>query len=446
MMKISKYSFFFDVDNAEFYIYNTLSNALIEIDEELYSSLLNYKNNNLNIVLDEIDKESREILISKKVFTKNYLDDFLYYKSILNTQRGATSFMHLTVAPTMDCCFSCHYCFEKYKTSNYMSEDVMDGIINYLNSLNSKPELKLTWFGGEPLMALSQMERFYEKLVTKYKEPLNSNLITTGFHLNENAIDVIKRLGIQQVQITLDGLKETHNAIKNLSECTDVFNKVLDNVALLLSLSDVHVVFRVNLTKKNKHEYVRLYQYLQKRFQDFEHKGISPAFVMDRGCHQENVVDDFFTSKEIAPFVLDLYNNYQVHSPFLRYPSRFFNECAIRNKMSMSFDPEGYAYKCWEVIGNKEYAIGRINVDGKLGNINEVVLNRHLYGADPIEDPTCSECRYLPICNGGCPIQRIENLFEGGKNYCCTFWKGNLEKLLKVHLQLRKNGFRNSPD
>lgn len=322
-MKISKYSFFFDVDNAEFYIYNTLSNALIEIDEELYSSLLNYKNNNLNIVLDEIDKESREILISKKVFTKNYLDDFLYYKSILNTQRGATSFMHLTVAPTMDCCFSCHYCFEKYKTSNYMSEDVMDGIINYLNSLNSKPELKLTWFGGEPLMALSQMERFYEKLVTKYKEPLNSNLITTGFHLNENAIDVIKRLGIQQVQITLDGLKETHNAIKNLSECTDVFNKVLDNVALLLSLSDVHVVFRVNLTKKNKHEYVRLYQYLQKRFQDFEHKGISPAFVMDRGCHQENVVDDFFTSKEIAPFVLDLYNNYQVHSPFLRYPSRF---------------------------------------------------------------------------------------------------------------------------
>ena len=30
-MKISKYTFFFDIENTDFYAYNTLSNALIEI-------------------------------------------------------------------------------------------------------------------------------------------------------------------------------------------------------------------------------------------------------------------------------------------------------------------------------------------------------------------------------------------------------------------------------
>src|SRR5699024_7593833 len=36
-MKISKYTFLFDHANKEYYTYNTLSNALIEIDETSYS-------------------------------------------------------------------------------------------------------------------------------------------------------------------------------------------------------------------------------------------------------------------------------------------------------------------------------------------------------------------------------------------------------------------------
>lgn len=50
--------------------------------------------------------------------------------------------------------------------------------------------------------------------------------------------------------------------------------------------------------------------------------------------------------------------------------------------MSISFDPEGYAYKCWKVFGNKEYAIGKLNKDGKLANVNEIVLNCQLFEAD----------------------------------------------------------------
>lgn len=145
-MKISKYTILFDV-GANFYIYSTLSNALVEIDEESYQYLLNVKKNKLDIFSSEIDDELYDVLILKRFITENDTDNFLFYKSILTQQRAAQSHMHLTIAPTMDCCFRCHYCFEEYKEKDYMSEEVMNSIIKYLNSLPSRPELnKLTWF------------------------------------------------------------------------------------------------------------------------------------------------------------------------------------------------------------------------------------------------------------------------------------------------------------
>ena len=356
--------------------------------------------------------------------------------------------MHLTIAPTMNCCFSCNYCFEQYRNESYMSEETMNSIIKYLNSLNMKPNFNITWFGGEPLMAINQMQVFYEKLVTLFKKPLSSNVITTGYHINSDVISILKNIGVKQVQITLDGIKETHNAIKINPECDDVFERVINNAELLLKESDIHVIFRINLTKHNAHEYLELYSFLIERFKDFKNKGIAPAFVMDRGGNMSmsNQQDVCFTSNEMASFVLNLYKKHGIHSPFLSYPSKYFLECAIRNVVSISFDPEGFAYKCWELIGNKKYAIGKLDKNGMLTSVNEKLLNRFMYGADPLDDPKCSKCIYLPICNGGCPIQRLENIFEKKSNDCCVIYKNRLEEFLQIHLDLKKKGIKNKFD
>lgn len=441
-MKLSRYIILFDNNNIEFYIYNTLTNALIEIDEFSYSYLNRKKTDKTDILETDIDIELYNLLENKKYIVENDFDNFLYYKSKVTQQRASQSHMHLTIAPTMDCCFRCDYCFEEHKEKIYMNDEVIDSIIKYLNSIPSKPEINLTWFGGEPLMAISQMEKLYTKLIDKYKEPTFSDIITTGYHINEDVISVMKKLKIKQVQITLDGKKDTHNKVKNLVDCKDVFSKVLDNVELLLRTSDIHVVFRVNLTKQNAHEYVELYYYLIERFKYYKNKGISPGFVKNRGaCNNNDRM--FFSTKEASEFILNLWNKHQIHSPFLRYPSNSFNECAIKNVMSVSFDPQGYAYKCWEVIGNKKYAIGNLDKEGRMININKTTLNRHLYGADPLENPVCSKCKYLPLCSGGCPIQRLENMYEGRKNNCCTFYKGKMKEYLRIHLKLKELGVQN---
>ena len=120
-MKISKYTFFFNIDGKEYYTYNTLSNSLLEIDEESYSIFQNHKTGIQELSSEKVDKELWDVLCENNILTDSDEDDYLKYKAIIMRQRSHRASMHLPLAPTMDCCFRCHYCFEKYKEKKYMT-------------------------------------------------------------------------------------------------------------------------------------------------------------------------------------------------------------------------------------------------------------------------------------------------------------------------------------
>jgi len=441
-MKLSKYTFLFPAEE-DYYIYNTLSNALLSIDKDSYNILIKKQTEKSTVSEDDIDKELYEVLDEKRFITENDKDEFLAYKSMIHLQRNSKNFMHLTIAPTMDCNFSCHYCFEK-KEKKYITSEVIDSLIKYVEQQKELSNIFITWFGGEPLMALDKIREFYDKFQKIWGEKaFSSNIITTAYYITPEVIEILKAVKISSMQITLDGGRETHNKIKQTEGCSDVFSKIIENIDLITETApEINVVIRVNLTKENANEYIQLHSFLNNRYKG-KNLGIAPGLVKDRGCNRGENSSLFFNHKEYAEFVLNLFNTYGIHSPALHYPSRFFEECAIRNPTSTNIDPEGYVYKCWEVIGNKKYAIGKLD-DGIITEVNATMLNRQLYGADTLDDKKCVQCSYLPVCNGGCPIHRIENEFEGAKNDVCCLHKGYLPEFLKAHLKLKKAGFANS--
>jgi uncharacterized protein len=364
---------------------------------------------------------------------------------MLDAQRNDTSQAHITIAPTMDCCFRCHYCFEK-KEEKYINSETIDNIVKYVENQKDLNGILLTWFGGEPLMAIDKIKEFYDKFNKVWgAKKFNSNIITTAYHITPEVIEILQAVKINSMQITLDGNKDTHNKIKFTEGCPDVFSQVIRNIDLLVEQApEIHITIRVNLTKENINEYISLHQFLTNRYSGKD-LGIAPAFVNNRGVDADKDSPIYFNHKECTNCILNLFYKVGIHSPFIRYPSRFFEECAIRSRMAVGFDPEGYVYKCWEIIGNKEFAIGKLDNNGNIININYTVLNRQLYGADTLDDKTCSQCAYLPVCCGGCPIQRIENEFEGAKNNVCCYYKGGyLTHFMRAHLALKKTGFSNS--
>lgn len=76
-----------------------------------------------------------------------------------------------------------------------MTPEVMDRITKYVMSCPDLKNIKITWFGGEPLMAVPQIEEFYDKFSAVWEKPINSNIITTGYHINEEAVRVMKKSG-----------------------------------------------------------------------------------------------------------------------------------------------------------------------------------------------------------------------------------------------------------
>lgn len=439
-IKVSRYTFTIK-DRNQFYLYNTLSNALIEVDEALFN-FINHRKGLNDDIGHRLDDKMLSSLMESKFITENDEDDFLTYKSNILSLRNEKHCAILTIAPTMDCCFNCHYCFEKSKRPSYMSEDVMTRIVKFIANIENLKLLKITWFGGEPLMAVPEMEKLYRKLRHKFKDvPFFSNIITSGYYLNEQNIKSLQKMKVSHIQITLDGLKETHNKIKFTEGCDDAFSTVLDNIERTCELApEIRIVVRTNLTKSNAHEYQELQQTILSRFAG-KNVHIAPAFVISRSDCSNIHDSNLFSAKEYPEYILGLAER-GIDSPQIRYPDKIFTECAIRNPYSLSFDPEGNVYKCWEHIGEFKYAIGKISKNGKIEKVNSILLNRHLYGADPIDDRVCRKCPYLPICGGGCPIQRVENAFNNGKNICCTYYKGHIDEFILEHIR-RKEAMEN---
>lgn len=437
-MRISMYTFLFEIDD-KFYVYNTLSNALLEIEKEVYMILYIRKNNHMVIKKEDMDDEELfHALTESHILTEDDKDEFLLYKSFVYAGRTVDS-LNLTIAPTMDCNYSCSYCFEECKQDIYMNEETMEAIVKFINQYEKIKNIYVTWFGGEPLMGIQQIGKLFDKMKKIQDKKYSFSMISNGFLISQDVINLFNKMGVSYIQITLDGLKETHNKVKYTKTCDDTFTRTIENIDLLISVApNIRITLRVNVSKENSGEFSDLYKFITERYKNNPQIGIYPAFVTasSPGHSFDSLL---FTRKEQSDFIQELFYKKNITTHLCRYPNSSFDECAIRNKNTFTIDPEGYLYKCWEIIGDRKYAIGKLNTDGMIESVNETILNRYLYGADPLEDTICSKCPYLPICFGGCPHKRIENVFAGKRHDTCTHLKGNLKEFIKIHLLNKAN-------
>ncbi len=437
-MKVSKYTFFIE-KHGKSCLYNTFSNSLISIDKVLFERLKEFSNNQQfeESELDE-SEENIELLKRGKFVTDNDMDDFLQLKSIFSFYRNNDKIMGLTIAPTMDCNFNCFYCFEEHH-QEYMTSEEIQAIINYIESKKDIQALYITWFGGEPLMAVDKIKEFYQKFRSFIKN-VTSSIITNGYYMSLDVVDMFKENNFNRIQISIDGMGNDYNMVKYSKSDQNCWDTIVKNLDYLLTTTNINTNIRVNLQDNNPEKYLNILSFFKNRYPGHKHLYVAPAFLTTNRIIEKQSTNDYILKQSdrvkfdsnVSKTLLE--NNLE-GGGFL-YPSNALSECSTRNANTMGIGPGGLLYNCWENIGNKEQCFGVLDKDGNVKVTDHKLLNRYLHGEDPLADRVCQKCQFLPICMGGCPHWRIRNFYEGAKIDICTYFKSGLSDYLEKRIEL----------
>ncbi|WP_129408292.1 radical SAM protein [Marinitoga lauensis] len=102
------------------------------------------------------------------------------------------------------------------------AEEIAEYIIN---SSKNKKTISIGWFGGEPLMNFKAIEYINKKIIDESEAELFSSMSSNGYLLNYIDVSKFDELKIKNVQITLDGIEETHDIYRPLVGGGKTFKK-----------------------------------------------------------------------------------------------------------------------------------------------------------------------------------------------------------------------------
>ena len=403
--KSSYYNLVINESETTVHIWNVKHGSVIELETPLYEEL---KQNRLNSGV----LKYRDALIKEGIIVPESLDE---QQEIIFSARqrqysiGRDSF-GLVLAPTLNCNYHCPYCFERgVERDGYMSDEVQQTLIRALSEkLEGNTKIKrarITWFGGEPLLAYDKVIVPLQKSIIELCKKLGIqtafSIITNGYYLTSEKYDFLfKDCNTKFVQITLDGSENDY--AKRKATAVESFRRVVENV---LDLSeyvhknklDVNLNIRLNADNTNypniKELVIKLK--IEKRFQD--NINFSLERLREYGPCQS--LNNYCSTEEFENLKFDF-------DDFVGKPLKFFEPkpvfCGQHCMNVFCIGVNGEIYKCEHDFGVPEHAIGNI----KYG------LSYNRYFSEFMDQPLpekCMTCQILPVCMGGCPHRRLEN-------------------------------------
>ena len=377
-------------------IFNTVTSGILLLNEEY---TLEYE----KLKIDD-GKCQKDDLIKEMIRCGMLVDDSTEELSKVIVENNVNKYAHnidFTIATTMNCNFACPYCYEEGVRYNTMTKKIADKTIRFiLEQTTSNTPLSIYWYGGEPLLDMKTLT-YITKELQKNKDKFASysaSIVTNGYLLTEKVAKQLKKLNIENVQITLDGPAYIHNKRRYLKASKKpTFETILNNIKQCCEI--LNISLRVNVDKSNMECVDELFQTLcEKGLKDKVSFYISP--VSD---FSENPNKQCFSNQEFSKEQVDFYlRMIEKGNKIVSVPHANYGVCSAISPFSFLVDPLGDLYKCWNDVSRKDLCVGNVETGVQY---NEV-LSKHL-NYEPIKEKKCFKCSILPLCLGGCPNENM---------------------------------------
>lgn len=421
--KKSYYNYYFNYNNNTV-IFNTLTGQISKL-EGPEIALFNcntsaYKPESLN---SEKEKELlyKSMILNcevdeRKIIEKNYLD-------YINNNE-----LFLIILPTEQCNLRCIYCYEKF-TKGSMTIDLQKSVISFLEKkLENYKALYISWFGGEPLLAIDVIESMSKEIIALCKEKnvtYYAGITTNGTLLNEKNFKLLLNARVYDYQITLDGCQETHDNQRVDMSGEGTFSKIYNNLLIMKSFKDnFGVILRTNIGVETE---ISVNSYIDKIYMDFGNDTrfkLHLVAIADLTGELKSTIDLCDTS-HLFPF----YNYARSKGIDFNYYKSLYKPggmiCYAANPNSFVIGSDGNIYKCTVAFEEEVNNVGKLE-NGKLNCINRKLCLWNNNGFETSEK--CKYCKFLPICFGKfCPLEKIIHHEEP-----CPPFKKYIERYFKL--------------
>ncbi len=431
-MKASKFNIFTDCGEGEILAYNSMTGGLVKFDTDVYSTYL-------KIISEDEKPDLTDPMISAVAadlkrggfLVDDKLDEVDYLKVIFSKSKYAPkNALGLTIAVTTACNFGCAYCFENGIEQEFMSREVESKIIEYVEkNIKSKDALRITWYGGEPLLALDTIYRLsdaFMRISKENKAKYSAGIITNGYLLNkETAAELVKRR-VGFAQITLDGGREKHDYSRILKDGSGTFDTIMNNLKDAVGMLPIDV--RINLGKHNINSFQSLLDDLDAHEISRKIAFLDICPLADYEFSSIDIRNKAFTAEEFSQASLKL-SSMAIErgiKVFITHSTPHMS-CSSITQEGCVIGPDGRMYKCWDMVGREDEVVGVIDKKVKLRDGSVKWLAWDCFG-----NKKCLDCNILPVCLGGCPRKTIIKDEVANNKEHCNKMKYNINEWVKL--------------
>ena len=300
-----------------------------------------------------------------------------------------------------------------------MTDETAEKIVDFVKAHASHLSgFSVTWFGGEPLLDVNRIENLSAAFLEICKQndiKYKADIVSNGYHYSAEIAKRLKDCDINNIQITLDGNKKTHDSKRFLQDNTGTFDTIIHNIENAKGI--LPIALRLNVDAENISETDEIIALIkEKNLEEF----VFP-YLGRLESYNDNVLENrCFSTKEFRSINLDFTKSMgRELSSF--FPSPKSNYCMADARQGFLIDPLGDVYKCFVDVGIESRKIFSLTDE----NMKVLPILQDYMLFDPITDSMCSDCKFLPICMGGCPSQRRNSSAD-----VCTDIKYNLSEYL----------------
>jgi len=419
------------------YIYNTHSGAIANISGNNIHSAFN----TIEDLSVDISSEPYKSLVLGGFIVPFDTDELSEIRCDMCKNKFKASHIDFSICLSYECNLSCSYCFEKNWVKITSSTDIDSRLLAYLQGQVREKETKrvsINWSGGEPMLFLDRISKTNSKLSifckehsVKYRSTITTNLTLCSPEICDN----LRKAAINTLQVTLDGHRSIHDKYRISHLYPATYDLILENISMLCEyVPSLTIVLRINVSRENFPTLPLLIKDLAKL--NLKNR-IRIAFARLRS-HDSKC----FSVEEYAHHEIVLYRSFIDEGwsfNFKRKLTPRYEGCAAYTKRSYAICPDLSVLKCWELASSNKHKIGRIEEKGKM------ILNGKESTAlalDPLDNQDCRDCIHLPLCMGGCAVDRSTSTSSDncdmrlGIN--CNPIKYNLIDIIKAYIDTDK--------